>query len=94
MPASRRPFGFSVFSSFTGTIDVPGTLTNVTAYSFHSDRNMLAVLSREDGSLFGIYVAANQPAVGSFAHAIPADNLQLRCLDGATCTVLISAAGY
>ena len=42
----------------------------------------------------GIYVAANQPAAGSFAHAIPADGLQLRCLDGATCTVLISAAGY
>jgi len=93
-PATRSPFGYSAFSSFTGTVDVPGTLTNLTAYSFHSDHNMLAVLSRPGTSPFGIYVAANQPAVGSFAHAIPTDGLSLQCLNGATCTVLISAAGY
>ena len=92
--ASRSPFGFSAHSSFNDSVTIPGSLANVTSYSFHSDRDMIAIFMRDGSPAFGLRVAANQSVVGSFHHAIPADALQLQCVGGGACTALVSAAGY
>jgi len=93
--ADRSPFGFSAHSSFTGTVNISGPgPSKVTSYSFHSDHDMIAIFGRGGSSAFGIRVPAGQSMVGSFHHAILADGLQLECLNGSTCTALVSAAGY
>jgi hypothetical protein len=93
--ADRSPFGFSAHSSFTGSITIAGPADGkVTAYSFHSDHDMVVVFERGGSAAFALWVPANQSVVGSFHHALQADGLQLQCQGGGTCTVLYSAAGY
>lgn len=92
--ADRMPFGFSAHSTFSDSVTIPGPLTNVTSYSFHSNRDMIAIFMRGSGAAFGLRVTGGQSLVGSFHHAIPADTLQLQCVGGGECTALISAAGY
>lgn len=92
--ADHSPFGFSAHSSFTGTVDIPGAESRVTSYSFYSDHDMVAIFMHGGHNVLALRVPANQSFVGSFYHAILADNLQLQCLGGSTCTVMNSTAGY
>jgi hypothetical protein len=95
--ANRSPFGTSITSSIPGessaTINA-GEMANVTAYSFHSDRDLVVLFQRGDSPALALRVPGGQSMTGSFAHALAADRLVLRCMSSDTCTFLSSVAAY
>jgi hypothetical protein len=96
-PANRSPFGTSITSGIPGdstAISDAGELVHVTAYSFHSDRDLVVLFEREGSVAYALRVPAGQSMTGSFAHAIVADRLMLRCMSSDMCTILSSVAAY
>jgi hypothetical protein len=95
--ASRSPFGYSAHSTIPAgdsvTIDAADP-TRVTAISFHTDHDVIVTFSHAGSVMLGLRVPANQSVVQSFAHAVLADSMQVRCLGGSACTVLKSVAAY
>ena len=95
--ATRSPFGTSITVGIPGDSSVnvtAGEMANVTAYSFHSDRDLVVLFMRGDSPAFALRVPAGQSITGHLAHAIAADRLTLRCMSSDMCTILSSVAAY
>ena len=95
--ADEAPFGAATTFTIPGgaaiglSLDVP---FHITAYSFHTDNDIIVVFLDGNVERFGVRVPAGQSMTQSFAHALLANGIEISCPGANPCTLFRSIVGY